>query len=358
MGEEEVLGAEQADAGRARPSVAAWAVGDVVDVGQQLDLRAVGADRGLVAVEDEPVLEVEELALHLAIGGCRFAVGADEDEAVAAVDDHQVAGADLVGDADDAGDGGDAPASRQDRRVAGAAAGLGDDAGDRQASQAHRLAREDLVGDQDDGSRPSQLGRRRPGGSSGLIARCEPIREITSRTSAMPLAEVFVLDLGERGRVSLEDDLKRRERGQLLGLDQRADLGEHRLVVDDLEMALEDLGLGRAELLGDLRDDRFQLGGRQPQPHARTARSRRAPAEGSARDCGSLAPNTESTRYATPTTTPGLTAIPLCMACRVSRALGVSRAWERRERPPVRHLWRLMLRCRACFPASAPGVAS
>ena len=78
-----------------------------------------------------------------------------------------------------------------------------------------------------------------------------------------PLAEIILLDPGERGRVALEDDLQGRERRQVLGLDQRADLRQQRLVVDDLEVALEDLGLGRAELLLHLGDDRLELGGRR-----------------------------------------------------------------------------------------------
>ena len=110
VGEEEVLGAEQPDPGRP-DLLRRLGVGQVVDVGQQLDLRAVGAEGGLVAVHDEPVLEVEELALHLAIGGGRLVVGADEDHAVAAVDDHQVAVLDVVHDPHDARDGRDARGS-------------------------------------------------------------------------------------------------------------------------------------------------------------------------------------------------------------------------------------------------------
>ena len=49
----------------------------------------------------------------------------------------------------DARDRRDAAAARQDRRVAGRAAELGDDPGDRQVAQAHRLAGQDLVRHQD-----------------------------------------------------------------------------------------------------------------------------------------------------------------------------------------------------------------
>ncbi len=93
--QEQVLGAEQPDASGA-DLPRGLRVGQVVDVGQELDLRPVGTLGGLVAVQDEAVLQVEELALHLAIGGGRLAVGPDQDDAVAAVDDHQVAGADVV----------------------------------------------------------------------------------------------------------------------------------------------------------------------------------------------------------------------------------------------------------------------
>ncbi len=39
-------------------------------------------------------------------------------------------------------------------------------------------------------------------------------------------------------------------------------LGQQRRIIDDLEMALEDVGRGAAQLLGDLLDERLQLGRR------------------------------------------------------------------------------------------------
>ena len=49
-------------------AAAAWASDEIVDVGQQLDLHPVGGDRRLIAIRGELVLEIEKLALQLAIG--------------------------------------------------------------------------------------------------------------------------------------------------------------------------------------------------------------------------------------------------------------------------------------------------
>ena len=127
VGEEEVLGPEQPDA-RGADLLGGLGIGEVVDVRQQLDPRPVGAERGLVAIGDQAVLDVEELALDLAIGGGRLLVGPDDDHPVAAVDDHQVAALDVPHDALDPGDRRDAAAPGQDGRMAGRAADLGHDA--------------------------------------------------------------------------------------------------------------------------------------------------------------------------------------------------------------------------------------
>ena len=71
-------------------------IGQVVDVGEQLDVRAVGAAGGKVAIGEEPVFEVEKLALNLAISRGGFLVGPDDHHAVAAVDDHHVAALDFA----------------------------------------------------------------------------------------------------------------------------------------------------------------------------------------------------------------------------------------------------------------------
>ena len=176
-------------------------------------------ERRLVAVGDQPVLEVEELALHLAVGGGRLLVGADDDHAVAAVDDDQVAALDVVRDADDAGDRGDAAAPRQDRGVAGRAAGLGHDAGDRQVAEAHRLAGQDLVRDQDH----RLVAVARVAGRAVAVdvaerlagqVRADPRDHVAD--VGHPLAEIILLDPGELRRVALHDGLQGRQRRQVL----------------------------------------------------------------------------------------------------------------------------------------------
>ena len=124
-------------------------VRQIVDVGQQLDPGPVQALCRLVPIGDQAVLEVEELALDLAVGHRRFLLGPDDDHAFPAVHDHQVAAAGVVHDPFHARDRGNSPAPRQDRGVAGRSADLGHDPGDRQVTQAHRLAGQDLVGHQD-----------------------------------------------------------------------------------------------------------------------------------------------------------------------------------------------------------------
>ena len=156
----------------------------------------------------------------------------------------------------------------------------------------------------------------------GLRVRCEPIREITSRTSADPLAEVILLDPGELGRVAVHDGLQRRQGRQLLGLDQLVDLRHHGRVVDDLQVALEDLGVRVAELLRT-----FWISASRSAEASCTARSNRSTSAGispgSSSACCSIEPRTESTRWATPTTTPGLTPIPLRMTTRSHGSMAV-----------------------------------
>ncbi len=222
MGEEQILGPEQADAGRA-DLLGGLGVGQVVDVGEQLDLSAVGALGGEVAIGDQPVLEIEEFALDLAIGRGRLLIGPNDDHAVAAVDDHQVAALDLAHDPLDARDGRDAAAPCQDRRVAGRPAKLGDDA---RRSAGRR------------GSSPGWAGSRVPPGSP-IRRRCgtHRPRSVWPNSSAgqvrldpqdhvadvgHPLAKEILLDPRELRRVAVHHDLKRRQRRQLLFLDQTA----------------------------------------------------------------------------------------------------------------------------------------
>ncbi len=145
--------------------------------------------------------------------------------------------------------------------MARAAAGLGHDSRDRQIAQAHGLAREDLVRDQDDrrfavGLRA--LGRRRP--VPHRQVRADPRDHVAD--VGQPLAEIFLLLAGERRRIILQDRLQRRERRELVQLDQVPDLGPQRLVLHDREVRAEDRRLGRAQLLANFGDDRLQFIGR------------------------------------------------------------------------------------------------
>ena len=75
----------------------------------------------------------------------------------AAVESDQVAGMDVAGDAAQARDRGDAQRSGQDGRMAGGAAGLGEDARHMGAIERQRLRRQDFRSDEDDRLVPAQL---------------------------------------------------------------------------------------------------------------------------------------------------------------------------------------------------------
>ena len=225
---------------------------------------AVGALGGEVAVGDQAVLEIEELALDFAISGGRLLVGPQEDHAVAAVDDHQVAAFDLAHDPLDPRDGRDAAAARQDRGMAGRPAELGDDPRDRQVPQAHGLAGQNLVRHQDD--RFVAVACIAVARLAGRIdvpdllprqVRLDPQDHVADIGHA--LAKELLLAPRQLGGVTVHDHLKRRQGRQLLIFDQSMNLGKERRVVDDLQVALEDVGLGGTQHLGDLLDDDLQV---------------------------------------------------------------------------------------------------
>ena len=76
-----------------------------------------------------------------------------------------------------------------------------------------------------------------------------------------PLTEVILLDAGELGGVGLHHQLEGRERRQVLLFDDPVNPGEQLGIVENLQMGLEDLGRGRAQLLIDPLDQALQLGG-------------------------------------------------------------------------------------------------
>ena len=94
----------------------------------------------------------------------------------------------------------------QDRGVAGAAADLGHDPGDRQVAQAHRLAGQDLVRDQDHRLVAARArARGPPRATAARLARqvrADPQDHVAD--VGHPLAEVVLLDPRERRRVALQ----------------------------------------------------------------------------------------------------------------------------------------------------------
>ena len=178
-------------------------------------------------------------------------------------------------------------------------------------AQAHRLAGQDLVGDEDD--RLVAVGRAFRGTGPGRLrrqVRADPRDHVAD--VGHPLAEVVVLDPGEGRGVILKDRLQCRERRQVLDLDQVVDLGQQRLVVDDLQVAPEDLASAGPSCWAT-----FGTIASSSAAECATARSNRSISAGTRRRVG------EQLRLARaedrvdpvgdPTTTPGLTAIPLCI---------------------------------------------
>ena len=135
-----------------------------VDVGQQLQIDAVGRAGRLIAVGGELVLEQEELAFQLEIGAPLLGIGIDQHVSAAAIDDKRVAGLHMAQNAPHARDGGNAAAAGDDRGVAGLAAGLGHDAADIDVAERDDLRRQQLIG-HDDHRAAEQLS------ASGLLHR-------------------------------------------------------------------------------------------------------------------------------------------------------------------------------------------
>jgi hypothetical protein len=74
------------------------------------------------------------------------------------------------------------------------------------------------------------------------------------------LAEVFLFLTRERGRIVLEHKLKRRERGDALGLDQHLGFFQKTRVLEHCEVAAEDGCLVWPDLLRDFHDNGLELG--------------------------------------------------------------------------------------------------
>ena len=178
---------------------------------------------GQVAVGDQAVLEVEEFALDFAIGGGRLLIGPHDDHAVAAVDDHQVAAFDFAHDPVDTRDGRDAAAARRiaawlvepPSSVTIPAIGRSP----RLMAWLGRISCATRITD-------SSPLRESPAGSTWLICfrrqvRLDPQDHVADVGHA--LAKEILLDPSELRGVAVHHDLQRRERRQLLVLDQAMD---------------------------------------------------------------------------------------------------------------------------------------
>ena len=199
MGQEEVLGAVQADA--AGPDLDGHLrVGRAVDVGQQLHLDAVARDRLLIAILDQPIAQIDIFALQLAIRGLRFRIGFDVDVAFAGIESDEVAGLHLLENAAHAGNRGNAQRPGQNGRVPGAAPRLGDDAGHLHLVEHQGLRRQDFRS-HDDQRFLAADARPALGLMQGQL-RHHPAHHVADVGDAF--LQIFVGNPGEQGGVFVE----------------------------------------------------------------------------------------------------------------------------------------------------------
>ena len=254
MRQEQVFGAIQPDAGGAG-GAGRRRVGGTVDVGQQLQTDAVGGDRLLIAVLDQPAGEVGVLALQLAIGRLHLRTGIEINVSLAAIDGDQVAGVHLAQQAAQSGDGGNAEGAGEDGGVAGGAARFGDDAGDQMAVERQRLRRQNLLGDEDDRLMRIELGKMvfavqlRENAADHVAEVGHALLQIRVGDLAEQLV-IFVENLAQGGRgvdVAFENG----------GSDARAE----RRIAQQQAMGAKDGGLILANLLADALDGGVQFAG-------------------------------------------------------------------------------------------------
>ena len=157
-------------------------------------------------------------------------------------------------DAAQPGDGRDAQRPGQDGGVAGAAAGLGDDAGDLELLEQQRLRRQDLRGDEDD-----RL-------VAGEAVRCAVVQGELGHDAADDVAdvghallEVLVLDLGEEGGVFVEHLVQGGAGVDVALQDARLDLADQGGVAEEQAVAAEDGRLVLADCAADALDDGVEL---------------------------------------------------------------------------------------------------
>ena len=257
--EEQELGPVQSDPGG--PALqAGGGLGGEFDVPPEPDLDLVERLGG------EPREPREHLEPFRTRGGClavtfqRRPVGVKHDEPFVAIDDHRTRMSGAVEEPADADHGGNLQRLGDDRRVAGAAAGLGREAEDQARVEAGGLARRQVGGEQD---------ARLQEPLSHLRARLadqvaeDPLADVADVGGAG--GEVRIGDLFEFRGVRLEDFADRVFGRDPVAFDPRAGVATERRVGHHLGVRPEDVGILRAEVLAGLGLGglRFDAGGQE-----------------------------------------------------------------------------------------------
>ena len=149
-----------------------------LDVAQQLDPHAVGGLGRQIAERRQPRGQRALLLGLVPVAGERLFVGLEDDQALVAVDDHQVAAGDVGQERADADDRGNLHAFGDDRRVAAGAADLGDKAADELAVEVGRFAGREVVGQHDHRRGELRTAPRAagPAGCAAAASRCRRCR--------------------------------------------------------------------------------------------------------------------------------------------------------------------------------------
>ena len=197
---EQELGAEQADAGRARIDRRAR-VFRQFDVRAQLDARAAQRLRGRKFQPLQLALLERLLALPVRILFQHDRRGIDDHDAVIAVDDDQVVLADQRARVLHADRRRNAETARDDRRMRGASAEIGDEALKRLRLELHHVGRRDVVRDHDHfvARTVHAVRQRHRCAGERLQHALHHLLDV-----GFALAQVFVFDIVEMARQALE----------------------------------------------------------------------------------------------------------------------------------------------------------
>ena len=213
---------------------------DGVHVAGEFDVRA---EDDVAAVErgGGGLAEVGELLLDGGLADLQFAVfpqglvaGVDDDDAVVAVEQHMVAGAELVADVVEADDGGDVQRPRHDGGVGGLAADVGAEAEDEGAVELRGVARVEVVGEED----VRGLDAREVAGLLAHQVVDDAAGDIVDVQRA--LAEVGVVDLAEGLGVAVGDALEDLLDVELVPREGAQHFVDERAILDHEEVRVED----------------------------------------------------------------------------------------------------------------------